>query len=241
MTVEFSEHKIRELLVQHSAPAHLSDYLRPQQIVVAGSFVLRALYTEVKWEPHDIDIWISAQADHTPLLRYLQEDGYAYNLMPVYTRESLYHRYDRQIASLYHLTCPGRLNIQILILQPTADLLQTIREFDLNVCRYFYDGNQVYGWEPLGTEVSFTVDSLLIQSSRDQLRSLKRLLKYQDRGFQPVFSEVTKTLLIRKIEALRNTSLQHFHTREWNSVAYTRGFPIFVNTNSHRWSLLNVA
>ena len=241
MNLEPYEHKIEELLAAHHSPARLSEYLVPQRIVIAGSFVLRALCTESKWEPQDIDIWISAETDRTPLLDYLHGEGYVFALMPVYTRVALYHRYDRQIACLYHLTYTGRINIQVLVLQPAANLLRTIREFDLNVCRYLYDGQRVYGWEPLSEEVSFTVDSLLIQSSKDQIRSLRRLLKYQERGFRPMFSDLAKTLLAEKIATLRNTHFQQSHTRTWNNIALERGLPIFVNTGYNRWVLLDMA
>lgn len=159
--------------------------------LIAGSYILRALTeSKTEWKANDIDIWLPYTDNwlNTDFHEYLCVQGYNVD-KGCWSKNIEYARFEREITGFYTYSKPDQIPIQILITRPDIEILSLIRNFDLTICRLYYTGYSVGGYDidpsNIPKEVSFSLEC--DQSLKDYKRSLRRIIKYHYRGFSPVF------------------------------------------------------
>lgn len=174
------------------------NVLRSSQAVVAGSFPLQMIMNVV-WSDSDVDIWTSNQRGVKNLISYfLQLD---YELPSQLGTESLsedYLRFGRTVKHihfLHHLQKAKFPRVQIIVLyadedekESTYPILSAINNFDIDACKVFFDGQKFFTMFDLTylpeKETSIGMKAIETQSPFEWLRTIKRIHKYQDRGFK---------------------------------------------------------
>jgi hypothetical protein len=238
-------HGMEALLQTHQAPSSLQGFLVRSGSCIAGSFALKAADQKSVWVPQDLDVWVPNNADTTPLLTELQAAGYTVRAA-IWDETSLYGRFRKSIQSIRTATHPTRTTIQLIVLVGT-DRDAIIRGFDLDVCRYYYDGIHLNGPAHVSCTVQFTAESILQQTHDEQLRSLTRLIKYAGRGYRVTFPPLIRDLLVQQFNRFSSSSAAWnravLHTVEhWNDLASkhtTHHIPYFVPSPGGRFSLVS--
>ena len=174
------------------------NVLQASSAVVAGSFPLQMIMNVV-WSDSDVDIWTSSRRGVKNLISYfLQLD---YELPSQLGTESLSEDYLRfgstvkNIHFLHHIQKAKFPRVQIIVLRTYEDqkdtiypILSAVNNFDIDACKVIFDGQKFLTMFDLTylpeKETSIGMQAIETQSPFEWLRTLKRIHKYQDRGFK---------------------------------------------------------
>lgn len=208
--------------------------------IVAGSYVLRALIeSEVKWEANDIDVWVPYTESwfEGNFHEFLSSQGYKFE-KGQWTKNGDYDRFQREIAGFYNYSKPNSISIQILITKTVGEVLSFIRNFDLDICRLYYTGYTVGGYDvdpgKIPKEVSFSLEC--DQTLCDYKRSLRRIIKYKYRGFKPTFGAAIRAKLTTLIQYSK------WFIPMWNDQAKNHdAIPLLVPLNNEELIFLNAS
>jgi len=184
-------HDMKVDMLIRGVPEFLNLWLASTGSIVAGSFVLKSVDKyHGEWQPDDLDVWVPASIKIEPLLNLLvRQFGYQKSIR--YSLElNEYGRFCKEVRNVTTLIHPDqdKIKIQLIHLRSPCDPKDMVKGFDLTICRYFYDGFSVYQYgEPLLQPATFTKESIFKQNCYEQFRSLKRILKYKERGYKVDF------------------------------------------------------
>jgi hypothetical protein len=195
-------------------PKVFCECLRKHKMSITGSFILQVI-KGVDYQNHDIDIFIkSITPEIICELQTILGAGCKYRM-----------KKDKDIGSIYgniknkklhnivsQLVDFERSNQQIScivqLIEPHEEygtIVKYIESFDLDVCKNFYDGSHFYieNLDNIMSNKSVYDESHLDDKCFATL--VKRLTKYNNRGFDIMFS----TSLIRKFQKEKNTVQPH--------------------------------
>lgn len=212
-----------------------SEILQHDNGVVAGSFIVSSLLDDCKWSPGDIDIWFPYISvwTNTTMHQYLTTLGYTISNAS-WVGDSEYARFQREVSGYYIYDKPDSIQIQIIIMKQSNVLQQCIIGFDIDICRMYYDGDNVYGYGIVPSNIPPTVAITMEcqQTSFEYMRSINRLIKYYYRGFKVIFPNV----VCMKIAQEFNRS--NYTIRLWNNVASTNTFIPYIVCIGNRVCLI---
>lgn len=125
-----------------------------------------------------------------------------------------YRRLEKYVKSIYYFKSQTKPTIQLIICN--ENILDCINSFDFNVCQVYYDGENIFVKDKdifmiclEDKKAIITFEASEMQSTIEWLRTLKRAIKYTERGFFIDFSNA-----IKYIKKIAETNIQF--VREWN-------------------------
>jgi hypothetical protein len=146
-------------------------------------------------------------------------------------------RFRRHVRKVLTFTSKdGRLPIQIIAVN-SPTVFDAVLMFDLDVCRIIYDGKNVLSAQSTGDAagtrtVAITQECLDVISKVEWTRTIKRMGKYIDRGYTPVFT-LTIEHITRFIEHLNTTNIM----KMWNAAVlrkvWVREWKRYVLVQTH--------
>lgn len=194
---------VRDLVRTYGIDAERLDaVLANTKCIIAGSLPLQALMKE-NWGT-DIDIWASDERVVISLSDVLYDAGYG---LPVRYAIDKYFKHgndfaqslDRSISEYSRLVSSikviyawygiGKKPVQCIVTLPGVNPCDVVREFDISVCRVMYDGkNVLVPMRSVLMEIEtrtahITVEASLAETVYEHLRTLRRAIKYTNRGF----------------------------------------------------------
>ena len=138
-----------------------------------------------------------------------------------------YNRLRGSLSEMWTFKKKGYRKVQVLLLKPTVgdsshfiadefedkydyeqELKRYISQFDLSSCRTFFTGENVYGLHPTTIEEAknkqqyITRESAELQSLNEWIRTLKRVLKYRNRGFDIIWDDKVKSILLSNFSSM---------------------------------------
>jgi hypothetical protein len=208
---------------------------------IAGSYAIPSFKMLTGGNPdnlpddRDVDIWLPEidQRTQTKNLATLTNFlvGAGYNWPQTITMRgkdmpSTYRRLNTSIYRMYLFYGPGLLDVQVLCLREGVgdDPAEIVRDFDMTMLQRWYDGKEIQS-TTLGKNalvermLTVNIDSrdVRTQTFGEWIRTLKRLIKYQDRQFQVTWTdEMTRVVRESASKHILLDGLQLWLLRRWN-------------------------
>ena len=225
--------------------AGLSEVLVETGSFIAGSYAIPSFNLLTGGNPNgipddrDVDIWLprldrATQTQHLgTLTTFLVGAGYNWprtiNMRGRDSRDkpSSYRRLQSSLHNMYLFNGDGLLDVQVLCLREVVgrDPAGIVHNFDMTMLQRWYDGKNVQSstvaqaaLRDRKLSINMKSRDVCTQSFGEWIRTLKRLIKYQDRQFEVTWTdEMTQEALKTASQFLLNTEgLQLWFLRSWN-------------------------
>lgn len=234
------------------------NHFHKTNATIAGSCVLKGLVKDTnvhKWEPGDIDIWISASnQDAIHYYTYLlAESGYKY-YGPSTNNNPNYSRLSKYVHSIHSYKKYNSIDIQIIFYNTQYTIEQVVEAFDISITRFMIKTIKTRNNEILLKDLKasypetyenqvlkniFTISDLALdtQSINEWERTLTRMIKYTQRGFKYDMNQI-KVLIhninrsyIQKINPNPNPNKNLYEIRRYYNLLLQRLLYLFQSLN----------
>lgn len=237
----------------------LLNFLQETKGVIAGSFPLSVLLTEMKskcaFQPNDIDIWAAEKPVNPPpgymmssvvphwnmgpdrvkklfafkennltnddvkkIFKWYKADRQTWALPE--GEEDPYSRLRATIKSIYKYKAVSKEkqlpDLQVIVTKGSP--FEAIESFDIDICQVVYDGkvfqihSQLKMANIVGGRAALTGNASSLQSTREWIRTLRRMIKYSQRGYSFDMANFVSEVLEQKKFNLADIC-------DWNRIA----------------------
>lgn len=204
----------RRLELLNIDPKIFCECLRKHKMSITGSFVLQVI-KGVDYQNYDIDIFVNSITPEIICeLQTILGAGCKYRMRKDGDLGSIYgniknkklHNIVSQLVDFERSN--KQISCTVQLIEPHEEygtIVKYIESFDLDVCKNFYDGSHFYieSIDNIMSNKSIYYESHLDDRSFETM--VKRLTKYNNRGFDIMFS----TSFIRKLQKEKNTAQIH--------------------------------
>jgi hypothetical protein len=226
---------------------------------VAGSFTLNAsLEQPLAFAANDIDIWLphtSYTMSHmATIVSFFVEQGYNWPIRSIRGDGSPYLRLETTVHTVYTMSVKDRINVQVILMRDNTTPMDIVKNFDLTMLQAWYDGRMLHTTTTAAEhtahrimEVNIESDQVANQTSAEWLRTLRRISKYQARGFTLVTNNIPHMGFLHTLLAHPDVHITKTFIEKWNEYVYkehiglpyifltSKGGVLSVGTTRERW------